>query len=373
MKNNLGKILLILLLQLTINASTLCDYNFKVSNYKPFVKEAVEITFYVAQKDKSGVMFYDLLPIKNKDFELYLLGNSEDKRSYHDTRATYKYLLFPLKSGKLKLEFKLKVALASDEGVEKFYTGNRDVINPMAAKRVTINIKPLIFDVLPIKEVDLVGDFKLKRSIDKLKLDPYEQLNLSFTLLGHGYEPKLDDILPKIDGVEIFLEKNAENSSFLKNGKIKYNYALLGDQDFKIPKVELKCFSPTKKSYYTLKTKSQIIKVIPAQTKELVDKKDSYPTSAFNWSSLLPFINGLLLFISGFVVAKLDLLRFLKRDKELPKDQKFHNAKNKKSLLKILISSNNIKYKSIIQELESCIYENKKCNLKEIKEKLSNL
>jgi hypothetical protein len=362
MKKNLGRVLVLLILTLNLTASDICDYNFKISNQTPFVKESVDIIFEVKQKDKNSVMFFDLTAKNSDDFELNLLGVEENKKSYHDSRSTYRYRLFPLKSGKIELDFNLLVSQATDESVEKFYTGNRDVINPMAAKKTDIDLKPLLFTVKKIKkDVELIGDYKLTFKIDKKEIQAFTQLNITYTLSGNGYKPNLKELLPKIEGVDIFLEKT----------KHKYNYALLSEKDFIIPAVNIKCFDPKKNRYYELKTPFNHIKVHKIKSETILDEQNSYPTEAFKWSSLMPFINGLLLFIAGFIVAKLNISKYIKKGQKA--ESKFANIKDKKELLQILISKNDNKYKSIIEQLEASIYENKKCNLKKIKDELLNL
>ena len=43
---------------------------------------------------------------------------------------------------------------------------------------------------------------------------------------------------------------------------------------------------------------------------ELLDSVDSYPTTAFEWDILTPYLTGFVFFLAGFLVAK-----FYKKDK----------------------------------------------------------
>ncbi len=370
MKKSLGSLLLILFVTVTLKATPLCDYDFKISNTSPYVKESVMIIFEAVQKDRSGVMFFELTAKKSKDFELHFLGKKEIKKTYHDNKTTFRYLLFPLKEGKINLDFDFKVSLSSDESVEKFYTGNRDVINPMSAKTSIVDIEPLEFNVQNIKkDIDLIGDFHLDFSLDKKEINFYEQLNITYELSGYGYIANLKKLLPEISGVDQFLQAKKNSKSYLKNEKRVFNYAMFSDKDFEIPKIKINCFSPKKQKYYTLETPIKKIKVSSVNAANILDKKDSYPSSAFNWSDYLPYLNALLLFISGFIVAKLDLLKFINKGQN-NKDQiceKIKNSKDKKALLQILLSSHEKRFKPMIKELESSIYGKQKCDLKKIK------
>jgi hypothetical protein len=368
-KKTLGS--LILFLSVSLFGSSLVDYHFKVSNYNPFVKEAVEIEFTVTQLDKSAVMFFELKPHNSKDFELHIVGKRDTKKSYHESKTVYKYMLFPLKSDKIELNFDFKVLEASDAAVEKFYTGNRDVINPMATKDTDIVLKPLVFEVKEVRDdVALIGDYRLDVDVGKTDIASFEQLNIVYTLEGQGYPSKLKTLLPQINGVEQFLELERQ-----KDGKDIFHYAFLSKSDFVVPAVEIACFSPTKRKYYTLKVPAQNIKVASVDVTNVLDEKDSYPTTAFDWSSLLPYLNGFLLMLSGYIIAKLDPMQYLKKSQKQQNlmHQKIKDAKDEKSLMRVLISSNERKFKPFIEQLESSIYDDKKCDLNKLKASLLEL
>ncbi len=368
MKKSLGSLLFLFLVPL-MATSQLCDVNFTVSNPKPYVKEPVIITFHAAQKDHKEVMFFDLSIDKSPLFTLTLLEKKEHEVAYHDKYVTYTYQLFPLKEGNLTLPFKLKVSTASDKSVETFATGSRDVINPMLTDDYDIPIKALHLFVKPIKAVDLVGDFTLKMQIDKKILRPFEQLNLNYTLQGKGYPANIPNLLPKIEGVEIFLEKNHPN----KETDI-YQYALIADKNFTIPALKLHCFSPKKRRYYTLQTNPTAIKVKAISQEALLDKHDSLPStvSNFDWKNLF---YALLIFIAGYLSATLHIFDFLKKSTTVdnPLKDDITQSKNPKALLQLLLSTKNRDYKPYIDTLEAHLYHDKPIDFKALKEQLLKL
>jgi hypothetical protein len=374
-KKTLGSFILFFTLSLSLFGSSLCYHEFQVSNSTPYVKEGVEVVFHVRQVDKSKVMYFELKPQKSDDFKLHLMQKTESQKGYHEHIADYKYILFPLKSGKIELKFDFKISLATEDGVEKFYTGSRDVINPMAHEESKEELEPLVFDVKSIKDVDLVGDFQLVSTVDKKEVASYEQVNATFKLKGKGYPQKPKNLLPNLAKVESFLEIESDEKSFIKGGKVLYHYALLAENDFEIPQVEISCFSPTKKRYYKLKTDKQKIKVKQIESSNLLDSTDSYPTSAFDYSKLLPYLNALLLFLAGFISAKLDWKKYLKKDKPIVPlmVEKIAKTRDEKALLKLLLSSNKKEYKPYIKQLEESIYEQKKLDFRKLKEELSKL
>jgi hypothetical protein len=240
----------------------------------------------------------------------------------------------------------------------------------MATKDTDFELKPLVFEVNAVRDVSLIGDYRLDVKVGKTDISSFEQLNMTYTLQGEGYPSKLQTLLPKIEGVEQFLELERH-----KNGKDIFHYAFLPQNDFVVPAVEIACFSPIKKKYYTLKIPKQNIKVTSIETKNLLDEKDSYPTSAFDWESLLPYLNGFLLMLSGFIIAKLDPMQYLKKHqtKQNSMHKKIKDAKDEKSLLRVLLSSQKNSYKPFIDELELSSYNNKKCDLNKIKASLLEL
>ena len=101
---------MILFFSFSLFGSSLCYHEFKVSNSSPYVKEGVEILFHVRQVDKSKVMYFELKPQKSDNFKLHLLQKTESQKGYHEHIADYKYILFPLKSGKIELKFDFKIS-----------------------------------------------------------------------------------------------------------------------------------------------------------------------------------------------------------------------------------------------------------------------
>ncbi|MCH9813234.1 MAG: BatD family protein [Epsilonproteobacteria bacterium] len=374
MKKILGKFLIGLLFLLGyMHASQLCDYKVKVSNHSPYVKESVEVIFEAVQKEHSSVMFFDLMIQKSDAFEAYLVEKLEDKKSYHDNKTTYKYILYPLKSEKIELDFDFKVSLASDESIEKFYTGNRDVINPMATKEVHIDVAPTTLEVHALgKAVDLIGDFTLTSEIDKKEVEAFEQVNVRYTVKGQGYIPRIKSVLPQIEGVQQFLERTGKPMDFIKGGKLSFQYALLAKQDFDLPSVKIRCFSPIKKRYYTLSTLVEKIDVSSIEYAVLLDAEDSHPVKTFVKADYLSYLNGVLLFLAGFAVAKISPMLYRRRkvSAQNPLQERIKRAKDEKALLQLLLGTTDPIYKPYITMLEETLYGHKSHTLKSIKDAL---
>ena len=367
MKKNLGSLLFFFLLN-TLHASPLCDYYFDVSTETPFVKEGVEITFITAQKDKSAVMFYALTPKKNANFELHFIKKEEVQGGYHDKTVRYSYLLYPLKAGEFSLSFDFKVSQASDKSMEVFASGNRDVIKPMMTDETDIALKPLHFKVKETPhDVSLYGDYTLQMHASKQEISPFDTFNVTYTITGKGYPSSLKTILPKSEGVEQFLEVEK-----MKNGTQVFHYAFSANKDFNIPAPTLLAFSPEKNKKYMLTTETLSVKVNQPAVKEILDSKNSLPNTALNWENFISYINSVLLFLAGYLIAKLNPLQYLvkKQPSQNPLHQKIKDCKDEKSLLKLLLSENSQDFKGAISTLEACIYHGEKASFKKIKDAL---
>ncbi len=367
MKKHLGSLLFFLLFS-TLGASELYDVDIKVSNPHPFIKEAVNISVSLRQKEKSHIMYFALQAKENPDFLLIFEGEKSLNNDAYNKKVRYNYRLYPLKEGNLTLNFSLKTNLVTEGDLDKFISGNRNVIRPLDSKEYHDDLSPIMIEVKPLKKpVTLVGDFSLEMHLDREKVAAFEQINVQYTLKGEGYNPHIKTLLPKIEGVESFMEVTQES----KNSQI-FRYALIAGEDFTIPEVSISCFSPTKNSYYTLKTPAKKIHVTPVDTKDLVDAKDSLPQRSFDIASLLPYLNALFLFLAGYLFAKIDVGGLIRKKRAPihPYHDKIKATKDEKALLRLLLSLDKREFKPTIIELEEAIYKGKKVDLKAIKERL---
>ncbi len=370
MKKNLGKILFMLFALGNLQASVFKS-DIAVTNHNPFLKEAVDITVTLMQTDRSDIMYFTLQPKKNKDFLLILDSEDEQSHDIHQKKMRYHYTFYPLKEGNISLTFDVKAAMVNENNLAKYNTGSADELTALESKSYHDTLKPIIFHVKPIKNnITLVGDFSLSSKLDKTHITSNDQLNLTYTLKGEGYNPHIKTLLPPIDNVETFLEITQDDTSTQS-----FHYALIAQNDFMLPSVGINCFSPKKQKYYKLKTAAQKIHVTPVNIQTLVDKKSSLPQKAWDIQAWLPYLNGFLLFLAGFLSAKLNVTHYFRKKviPSSPLQTKIKLAKDPKELLQLLLGSDDRRFKPFIIELEAAVYEKKKVNLKAIKDALSKL
>jgi hypothetical protein len=359
MKKNLGKICIIFLLfTTTIFAKQAAIYKLTADKTTAYIKEAVKITFYAEQKDNTNVMFFFVHPLKSDDYEIKLLTKEFSDKGYHHSIATYTYVLFPLQAKKINLNFEFSVKTASDQGVAHAYVEDHDDSKGIELKMTNIDVQPFSINVKKLAHpVDLVGDFELKSTIDKTKINQFETVNIHYLLNGKGYDNAIN-LLDHLEGVTIFSEQNNIINKLTKNGyeiSRDYTYSLSAKGNFTIPKIELSAYSPAKKSYYNLDIPAQNITVDKIDTSSLIDK-EPYPKNEplVTATSVKTYLIYLLLFILGYLTAKLTAFK-IKRKKSLFDDIK-KSSKPKELIFVLLNKYSDKPIDKFIDELEKINY-----------------
>ena len=375
MKKNLGKIILFLLLPFALfGDSNLASFALSANKKDALIKEPIEITFSADQKDHTNSMFFFLEVKKSDAYEVVLLDQVTKKISNHNSSTTFKYLLFPLKSGDINVDFDFTIKVASDGGLAKVYTGGRDNVKWMDTVNSKIEVPTLHLHVSPLSEkVDLVGDFTLDAKLQKSDINQYGSANIRYTLSGAGYNEKSLQMLSKIANVTAFSQVTDIASKATPNGyeiKREYSYALRSKNNFTIPAIEIKAYSPKQNKYYTLKSQSYDIKVSSIDPKTLVDNKEFPPSKSYDFKNLKDIGIALLIFLAGFVSAKIAPSLNFKRVKK-QKFQDIKESKTPKELIIVLLQN----YKSsisekYIKELELLEYKKSERSFQKIKSDL---
>jgi len=375
MKKNLGKIVLLFLaLQRVIFAQQLVDYKIHASKTNPFVKEPIEITFKVHQKDHTNVMFFFVEAQKSPDYQITLLTRELDDEKHHDSSAVFKYILFPLKAKKINVRFDFTLKSSSDGSVAHAYVTDHDESSGIEGKISHINTEPLVLDIKPLAHsVDLVGDFKLHSNIDTKEINQYENVNLHYRLFGNGFVHKIN-LLDKIKDVNLFSDMQEEPLKLTKDGfslNRDYIYSLSATEDFSIPQITLKAYSPKRDHFYTLSAPAYSIKVNKMDITNIIDKEESPQTKKIiSTQRVKQFFIYIFIFFSGYLVALLSQ-RSYKSAKEI-KFQDIKKSKSPKELILVLLNnySRREDIHNFIAELEKVAYGDKQGVFKDIKKSI---
>jgi len=380
MKNSLGKLFLILLCSLWLNAENL-KHHFTLSNTSPYVKEAVIMTLDLNQTNRGKVLFFQFSIKKSPDYEFHRLNVKETDG--HDTaQVHYEYLIYPLRSGEIELHFDLIQKTATEENLAYSFSGDRDNVKGLTTVDTQIDLPPLTLKIKALpKNTSLVGDFNLTHSLKKNKAEAYEPLPFQVTIKGSGYPPLLENLLPETVNFTLFKEKpivNAINSSQGTSSTVIYPMALSHSKSFDLEPVVIKAFNPKTKNNYELSVPKQHFDITKVNVKSLVDKVDSPKPLPSDWSWLTTILASLLSYLVVFGAGYLTAISLKWKKKSTV--QKFHPLKKKieackdeKALLQLLMATDPKQFACSIEKLEKGLYGKGKINLNKVKKETQEI
>ncbi len=377
MKKSLGRILLLIITLFTYtHAQSLANYKLSANKTTAYEKEAVVISFEANQLNHADNMMFSLEPKKSSDYKIILLHKEIDDKKHHSSHALFTYLLFALKAKNISVDFNFTIRTASDKAVAQSYVDDHDGSVGVQTNNTKIQVKPLYIKVKKLaKNVDLVGDFSFKESIQKTTINQYESVNIVYVLRGKGYEDNSLQPIKKIDKVTLFSEINNIYLKATKKGyeiKREYIYALSAKKDFIIPAVKLQAFSPKSDKYYTLSTPQHAIKVTKIDTTKLLDNQE-YPQNKtlVDFSKVKEFLIYLLIFLSGFISAKFQSSFSFTKKADSKALTEIKQAQTPRELLFSLINRHlDNQCPKEVKMLEEMVYNNAAHNFQTIKDKI---
>ena len=356
-------------------------YSLHLSKSSLYLKEPLIVTFDINQTDSSKVMFFDFEIDAGDDFFVHRLDKEVDE-AYHARKERYRYLVYPLKSGKVQMRFKLLVRRGNDELLTTAFTGGRynfkavetdDRYEPVASKIVEVKPPPL--------RADLIGRFRVERTVEKSGVESYEPLYVDVKVSGTGYAPDLDKIawLPPIKGVKLFSDRPKKTLRYTGEGmsvEAEYRYALISQSDFKIPGVSLQAFDTAHKKGYKIELEPVNVNVTPVETSLILDKKSAPGPVEPPIESIKRLFIMLLIFAAGWISALLTMrvrsAVFSGRSGDYEWKNRVKSAKDAKELMKLLVSRDADGYRELIERLERAVYAKEAVNLKRIKREVLN-
>ncbi len=375
MKQNLGNILLLLLLHTTLFGNELATYTLHANKTDAHPYEPILITFTATQHDHSTNMFFFLTPQTNDNAHIELLSKKTEEKGYRTVQTTFRYLFYAFNAASIQLHFDFIIKTASNTAIAQVYTGGRDNVKWIDTTDSHQKVTPLTFHISPFKHpVALIGDFKLQESITQATLAPYEALHIRYILEGEGViTPHFTPLIPP-KNTTLFQEKITHTNKPSTQGyhiKKEYLYALSSDTNFTIASHTIPIYSPRKKRYYTLHLKHHLIEVKKIDPNTIIDTTDAPKTEPLINSQTLQNIFILLfVFCSGYLGG---YLHKTKQKKHAPQNslEKIKHANNPQELLVLLLTYENIpELKTYINELEEMIYTKKVTNFPKLHKKL---
>lgn len=375
MKNNLGRISLSLFIFLlsfiTLQAEDF-TYRFNADHPTPYVKEPVILTLDLNQTNHDVVLLFNFSIDKSEDYTFQRLDIKETD-SYHNAKIHYVYLIYPLKSGDINITFSLLQKVTTDDSVAYSFSGDRDNVKGLVTTDTQIKLPPLQLKVKALPDgAALVGNFTLTHDIKKHHAKAYEPLPFQVSIIGEGYPPLLDTLLPTEGNFTRFTEKPIVKSIATRKGTqstVTYPMALSHSQSFTLSPIVIKAFDPKTEKSYTLEIPEQDFEIEKVAAQSLVDKVDSPDVLKEDWSWLSTLLGYIVVFTAGYLTA----LSWKWKKKQSQKTshplvQKIQSCKDEKALLQVLIAADSKRFTSGIEKLESSLYGNGKINLNKVKQ-----
>jgi hypothetical protein len=255
----------------------------EVSKGNPYLNEAITVVYklYVARNtgvdswgEKDSPRYNDFWN-QNIEIKGYPIQNAQYKGEDYRYVVVRKTVLYPQKTGKLKIE-----PLVMDVMVE-VPSGRADIFGRQLMTKVpqtvtagsrTINVKPLPIEGKPSDFKGAVGDFKFSVNTTKTQLNATESLEAKIEVSGKG-NLKLFQ-LPKLStpsSLEVYEPEHSENvrtNLSGMQGRISDNYTIVPQYrgKYPIPSVSFSYFDLKTETYKRITSDEIIIDVLEGPT-----------------------------------------------------------------------------------------------------------
>lgn len=179
-----------------------------------------------------------------------------------------KYAAYPLKSGKLSIDtMGLKIqyydsrSQLMDDDQEDLFT---QFFAQMAPRVVQVRSEPVVIDVQSLPEQgkpddfnDIIGQFEVSSSVDKIELRAHESVTYLLKIEGRGNLSSLETPKLKIpEGVEVFESRAQTRGGKGSSNQKVFEYLLIPRKEgqYTLPAFELTYFDPRHAKYLTKKS-----------------------------------------------------------------------------------------------------------------------
>lgn len=342
------------------------DFMLELSAQKKelFVGEMLEVTLEFKQRRDAEALDSKFTPPDFSGF--WVKSESKPQREEEGKFVTTKitYTLLPQRTGDITLT-KAQMQIASRSSSADSWGAWIPTI-----KWKTYFSNELSFHVKPLPEgLNLVGDFKISATADKIEAEANEAVNVTIEVEGSGNLEDIKSFKPSMPQVGVFDEK-----IFIEGSKLTQKIAFVSDGDFTIPSFSLRYFDTKTKEIKSIQTKEIAVKIKNAKPKESLNIQRDSSQEPQHKESVETKNSVAMLFLS-FVLGALSTIAalFFTKRVRLKKEPKISLKDPKTLLMKLLPFKEEKDVKEIIDILEKNIYENKNIEIdkKALKEVLS--
>lgn len=305
------------------------------------------------------------LSFEKPNFDNFWYKQLDDSKQYQEGDfivQELKFLLFPLKSGILKINpLKINAQIIDGSNSFSFFSN--------ATSNVKIYSNSLEFNVKELpSNVNLIGKFDIKTKIDKEKINQGEAISFKIEIKGHGNIDDIADIKLDLNDATIYENKPIINAKY-EDEKYKGIYtkvfSIIPNKSITIPKISLKYFDKDLKQVVIKQSDEIKIEVLEKKIEkqnELITK----PNIEVEQKEIVKIVekvsqkDRIIFFISGFVLGILILglylyvikYKYKRKTVETTLLKKIKKSKNKDELLKLLAV-----YIKIDSSLDKLIFE----------------
>ena len=346
------KILSMLLFLSCLNLSA-SEYVWKVSTSKKeaYVDEAIHLKYVCKFNDRAELYTIEFNP--ETENELYTLKlYTEDIRLVNGKKInTYEYIAFVKKPMVIDFSFEALMKKTNRDSIENTVLGrdNIDYEEFIRTKVKQESIKVNIKDT----NTNISGSFSVDITSDALEINAFEPFHLDVEISGEGHFDAFQAIGFNIENVKIFAQKPIKNIDLGKKGyKGTWNqkFAFVSSEDFTIPARNIEYFDIASHEIKNLHMKAINVKVKKAYKKsELLDEYEESYSFDFNRE----YIYFLLIFLSGYLLAKVKFKIKTKDTKNTQLRDKIQNAKSLNELSMLLILNNQRKFHDILTRIDT--------------------
>jgi len=378
MKNTLGSLLLFCLIISKLFTEDF-TYTIKVDKEHAYLKEALFLSIDLNQTNPDIVLLFKFSILPSPDYRVVQIDESNIAELHH-TQQHYLFQLYPLKTGRFPVKFKLTKRVTDEHKVAYSASGDRDDFKKLETADTHIQLPPVWLNVSPLPDhTQLIGSYHLNYHFKTHRAETYEPIPLKITIEGRGFPPLLKSIIPEGKDWTLFSQKPLLHKTLQPNGiyyRAEYDLALSGTQDFDLPEITLNGFDPKTAKHYHLTIPSQHFEIIQPKTSNLIDKVDNPPPFKTDWRWLTTLLGYLIVFGAGFASGWLvKWQRKVRHNHTHPLIEKIETCKEKRALLQLLLAHNAARFAGVIDKLEADLYGRGSHSLtslkREAKEKLA--
>ncbi|MFC1733151.1 BatD family protein [candidate division KSB1 bacterium] len=260
-----------------------------ISDGSPYLGEQIVVTYKIYTKVPIADYGISKQPATQGFWSESLPDNQRDPNQHYETIKNAKYvvadiwkmILFPQKSGKLKiepLEIEALIQLKTQgrDPFEDFFRspfsnspffGYQNVKKKLYSNTITVDVKPLPAKSQPEDYNGAVGKFKFSSSISEINVIANDAINVKYTISGSGNIKLIDEINVAFPpDFEVYDPKISDAVTVTESGvvgKRTFDYLVIPRNagDFEIKPVTFSYFNPSGKSYNSLTADGYELKV----------------------------------------------------------------------------------------------------------------